>query len=145
MLSVNVAKTNFILYTRVGKPNDINGKILFDNKHVVQVQEIRYLGFCIDCNLSWKRHSVIVATKVAHGLGAIRRFQKVLTSQSFIAFILCSDSPLYFVWAQIMASNFYLNFKRVQILQNTAMRLVLLVDMLKVSTTLQFASKSYKC
>ena len=75
LLSVNVAKTNFILYTRVGKPNDINGKILFDNKHVVQVQEIGYLGFYIDCNLSWKRQSDIVATKVARGLGAIQRFK----------------------------------------------------------------------
>ena len=71
--SVNVAKTNFILYTRVGKPNDINGKILLDIKHAVQVQEIRYLGFYIDFNLSWKRHSDVVAAKIVRGLRAIQR------------------------------------------------------------------------
>jgi len=76
LLSVNVAKTNFILYSRVGKPNDINGRILFDNKHIVQVQEIRYLGFYIDCNVPWKCHSEVVTTKIAHGLGAIQRFKK---------------------------------------------------------------------
>ena len=39
---------------------------------------MRYLGFQLDCNLSWKNHSDIVATKVARGLGILRRLKHVL-------------------------------------------------------------------
>jgi hypothetical protein len=96
LLSVNVTKTNFIVYSRVGKPSYIDGRTLFNNKPLVQFQEIRYLGFYIDCNFSWKRHSNFVATEVARGLGVIRRL-KIFTPKSFIAFIQCFYSCICFV------------------------------------------------
>ena len=77
-LPVNVAKANFMLYSRVGKPQDIDSSIMFENKPVLQVQEIRYLGFYIDFNLSWKRHRDVVAAKVARGLSANGRFKNFL-------------------------------------------------------------------
>ena len=40
LLLVNVANNNFILYSRAGKSNDIDGRIMFKNKPVVQHQEI---------------------------------------------------------------------------------------------------------
>ena len=122
LLSVNVAKTNVILHARVGKPNDINRKILFDNKHVVQ--DIRYLGFYLDCNLSWKRRSDINATKVARGLGAIQRFKKFLPPRVLLLLYHALIHPYTSYGCILWASDFCLNFKHVQILQNKAMHLV---------------------
>ena len=124
LLSVNVAKTNFVLYTRVGKPIDIKGKNLFDNKHVVQVWEICYLGFYIDFNLSWKHHSDIVATMVARDLGAIQRFRIFSTPRVSLLLYHALIHPCISYGCMLWASNFYLNFKRVQILQNKAMRFI---------------------
>lgn len=124
LLSVNVTKTNFIVYSRVGKPSDIDGRILFNNKPVVQVQEIRYLGFYIDCNFSWKRHSDVVATKVARGLGAIRRFKNFLPQRVLLLLYHALIHPYASYGCMLWASNFYVNFKRVQTLQNRAMRLI---------------------
>ena len=42
------------------------------------VHEVRYLGFQLDCNLSWKNHSDLVAAKVARGSGILRQLKHVL-------------------------------------------------------------------
>ena len=112
LLSVNVAKTNFILYSRVGKPNDINGRILFDNKHIVQViGNPLFRFFHIDCNLSWKRHSDVVATKIARGLGAIQRFKIFLPPRVLLLLYHALIHPYISYDCMLWTSNFYVNFE----------------------------------
>jgi hypothetical protein len=41
--------------SRIGKPKDLGGRILFSGKYLEQVNLMRYLGFYLDCNISWKR------------------------------------------------------------------------------------------
>ena len=49
---MNVNKTNFMIYRRVDKPPCVDKKIFFNGRPLSQVQEVRYLEFQLDCNLS---------------------------------------------------------------------------------------------
>ena len=94
-----------------GEPQDINGKILFAKEPVKQVHETRYLGFYLDYNLSWKRHSDVVATKVAQGVGAIRHFKKFLSSQILLLLYNALVHPNISYGCVLWSSIFYSNFK----------------------------------
>ena len=124
LLSVNVKKTNFMIFRRVGKPPSVDGEIFFNGKPLSQVHEVRYLGFQLDCNLSWKHHSDLVAAKVARGLGILRRLKHFLPLSVLLLLYHSIVAPYISYGCVIWSSNFYANFKRVQILQNKTVRLL---------------------
>jgi hypothetical protein len=82
-LALNCKKTNFMLFSfrHVHVPNVIE----FDGYIVLRVLSVRYLGFIIDCNLSWKEHILYVNEKVAKGLGLIRIGCKFLPKKCLLA------------------------------------------------------------
>ena len=53
-LSLNIDKTHFMLFK--GKKIRKGIKIKIDDKVINQVSETKFLGICIDENLSWKSH-----------------------------------------------------------------------------------------
>ena len=85
---------------------------------------MRYLGFILDQDLSWRRHADVVACKVARGLGILRRFKKILPSHILVLLYHSLIAPYINYGCMIWASNFTCNFKRVQIQQNKAVRLI---------------------
>ena len=52
---------------------DVSGKVLLCGNPVVQVNSLRYLGFFIDSNLTWKLHSDTISAKIARIVGILRR------------------------------------------------------------------------
>lgn len=124
MLAVNVKKTNFMVFSRIGKPIDLGGRILFSGNSLEQVDLVRYLGFYLDCNMSWKHHSDLVASKVARGLGIIRRLKHFVPGRVMLLLYHAIISPYISYGCVLWASNFFNNFKRVQVLQNKAVRLI---------------------
>ena len=85
---------------------------------------MRYLGFQLDCNLSWKNHSDLVADKVARGLGILRRLKNVLPLPVILLLYHTIVAAYISYGCVLWSSNFYANFKRVQILQNKTVRLL---------------------
>ena len=72
-------KEKFLLtFCRVGDSIDVSSKVLFGEKPILQVISLQYLGFHIDSNLSWKHHSDIISTKVAHGVGILKRLKHIV-------------------------------------------------------------------
>ena len=74
-LAVNPRKMNFMVFSRTGVPQLLEN-VLYNGVSITQVFFLKYLGFYIDCNLSWKKHGEIVSAKAARGLGVIRRLKK---------------------------------------------------------------------
>ena len=54
-LSMDIDKTNFILFTRKGFPRTM-GKILIDGHPISEVKETKFLGKITDNNLKWSAH-----------------------------------------------------------------------------------------
>ena len=124
MLAVNVKKTSFMVFSRIGKPIDLGGRILFSGNSLEQVNLMRYLGFYLDCNMSWKRHSDLVASKVARGLGIIRRLKHFVPGRVMLLLYHAIISPYISYGCMLWASNFFGNFRHLQVLQNKAVRLI---------------------
>ena len=50
-----------------------NNNIFCGRLPIKQVFEIRYLGFYLDNNISWKKHCSVIGAKISRGLGILRR------------------------------------------------------------------------
>ena len=124
LLSVNASKTNFMMFTRTGSAPTLPGVIIYNGLPLSQVEEIRYLGFILDRNLSWRKHCDIIACKLARGLGVLNRFQNFLPLKILLLLYFSLIAPYINYGCLIWASNFSCNFRRVQVLQNKAIRLI---------------------
>ena len=89
-----------------------------------RIEETRYLGFVIDLNLSWKKHSDIVSSKLSRGVGILRRVKNVFPTSVIIMLYHSLITPYIYYCCSLWASNFYGNFKKVQIQQNKVLRAI---------------------
>ena len=70
-LSLNVKKTNCILFGQSHKRNPVNITVLIDNVPIVKVKSTRFLGVLIDENISWKPQISLITSKFAKNIGII--------------------------------------------------------------------------
>ena len=61
-LSLNIDKTNFMLFTSKCVPRSINGIFIDENK-IMEVTETKFLGVIIDCKLDWSPHITYISKK----------------------------------------------------------------------------------
>ena len=74
-LSVNFAKTEYMIVTKKKLDKHLKFEIKKDN-HVISKKEcIKYLGALIDNNLDWKHHNKQVCKKISSGAWAIARLR----------------------------------------------------------------------
>lgn len=74
-LSLNVKKTNFILFHTKSKVIRYVPTITIDNIPIVQVKETKFLGVVINESLSWINHIDTIKQKVTKNIGIIRRIK----------------------------------------------------------------------
>ena len=89
-LSLNVAKTEFIIFKPPRKSLKkritfrLNGKTLFESK------KIKYLGLIVDDRLSWKFHINELSKKLGRAIGVIYRLKNMNCPKSVLFSIYCS-------------------------------------------------------
>ena len=62
--SLNVSKTELIIFKPKRKSLDFNMKIKLHGKRLYPTDSVRYLGFKIDIKLKWKSHVNAIAAKL---------------------------------------------------------------------------------
>ena len=103
----------------MGDSVDVNTKVLLGEKPILQVKSLRYLGFHIDSNLSWKHHSNIISAKIPGGAGILRRLKHILPERTLRTIYFVIIYPYISYGCLVWSSNFYVNYRRVQILQKS--------------------------
>ena len=63
-ISLNVSKTELIIFKPKRKPLDFNMKIKLNGKRLYPTDSVKYLGVKIDSKLNWKSHVNVTATKL---------------------------------------------------------------------------------
>ena len=111
-LSVNVFKTNFMTFRRIGTPIILNDKICPNGVFLKQAFSVKYLDLHLDCNLSWKLPCDAVAAKVTRGFGLIRRLRNELPPRIFIILYHCLISPYLSYGCLLWTSSFVSSFKK---------------------------------
>jgi len=83
-LSLNVDKTNFILFSTNRRQHLINQDVTIKGTKIKQVTSTKFLGVVIDSKLKWSEHIAMVKNKVSKGLGIIYKAKKLLKWETLI-------------------------------------------------------------
>ena len=77
-LSLNLTKTNFVLFHSVNKPKS-SITIKINKKAIEEVKYVKYLGVLIDSHLSFKYHLNELAKKIARSCGILFKLKYFVT------------------------------------------------------------------
>ena len=85
-LSLNMSKTNYIIFhpTTMKIPTDIVIKI--GNKHLRRANYVKNLGLLLDENLSWKYHLSELSKKLARTCGIFFKVRSFLPSTLIVVY-----------------------------------------------------------
>ena len=82
-LSLNVEKTNFLLFCPKGKRNDCTSpNICINDVCIQEVNKAKFLGVILDNKLTWADHLKYISRKVSKGIGIIKKARKVFNSET---------------------------------------------------------------
>ena len=80
-VSLNLTKTNFMIFHPRQKKVNVNVPLTLENTVIKQVTETKFLGVLIDQHLSWKPHIDFVSKKISKSVGIIAKARFYLSSQ----------------------------------------------------------------
>ena len=80
-LSLNIDKTNFVIFHSPQKPITIPVTLIINRKAISQANFVKYLGVLIDSNLSWKFHIHELCKKISKTIGIFYKIRQFVNSQ----------------------------------------------------------------
>ena len=83
-LSLNISKTNVLLFNIRNKNRNINLDMNINNIKVKQVSEIKFLGVIIDCKLNWKLQLNYDSSKLSRTIEILLKVKNKLNKKSLI-------------------------------------------------------------
>ena len=83
-LSLNISKTNVLLFNIRNKNRNINLDLNINNIKVKQVSEIKLLGVIIDCKLNWKLQLNYVSSQLSRTIAILHKVKNKLKLKSLI-------------------------------------------------------------
>ena len=90
-LSLNVTKTELIIFHSSSKKTDPSLKIILDGKRLIQTDTVKYLGVLLDDCLLWSKQINHVATKLNQASGILSK----LRSRAFLKILKITLSLFY--------------------------------------------------
>lgn len=121
-LSVNISKTNYVIFRPRQRKLNINLCLQYDNQTLIQKQCIKFLGVYIDENLSWKIHINNICKKIAKSVGIIYRSRHLLSPTTKLCLYYTLIYP-YLTYCNIVWSSTYVtNLNRIYLLQKRVVR-----------------------
>ena len=122
-LSLNIDKTNFMLFTPKCVPWSING-IFIDGNKIMEVTETKFLGVIIDCKLNWSPHITYISKKVAKGVGIILKARKFFDQETLLSLYYTFVYPYLNYCIHVWGKAYNVHIHDLIILQNKAIRIV---------------------
>ena len=83
-LTINVKKTNYILFKSPKKQTQKNIKIVINDYELKQVENCKFLGVIIDENLTWKQHILYITDKIAKSTGILSKIRPYISNNLLI-------------------------------------------------------------
>ncbi len=100
-LSLNIKKTNFMLFKCRQKNIPVAISIVIDNVNIQQVYSTKFLGVIINQHLSWNDHILAVKGKANKSIGILLKIRKHLPLYSLSMLYNCLIHP-YFEYCNIV-------------------------------------------
>ena len=131
-LSLNIGKTNFVIFHPFNKPLKYNVTIKIHNKALCEKKSIKYLGVQIDSTLSWKEHISNTSSKLSSAIGILYKLRPFITLKIMkdIYYALIYSHLVYAIEVWGFACDTHLS--KLQVLQNRSVRLITFKDQIPV-------------
>ena len=121
-LSLNVAKTNFIVFNKDALNMGHEFKISIDGNCLQRVENVKFLGIHIDSKLSWNEHVYNISSQIAKVVGILGRLKYIVPRNSlrsiYLALIYPHLSYCSIAWSSTSRSL----FNKLNVLQKRAIR-----------------------
>ena len=85
-LSLNLQKTNYILFRNRPPDNDLD--ISINNVMVPKVQSTKFLGIIMDEQINWKPHIQFAKSKLSRTFSVIHRASKLINFEGLLSALL---------------------------------------------------------
>ena len=143
-LSLNSAKTEFILFRSPRRPVDFNMVIKLDGKKLKPVKFVKYLGIFIDEHLSWNTHVQHLCKKLSRATGILSklRYNAPLKTCLSVYFALFYQPIIYGCNAWSLTSE--ANLDKIEKIQNKVVRIITFSDFNSPSNNLFIRLKIVK-
>ena len=121
-LSLNLDKTNFIIFHPFNKPSKQNVTIKIYKKALVEKECIKYLGILIDSSLSWKHHILSLTKKLSRSIGIMYKLRPFLPLNVMknVYYSLIYSHIVYAI--EVWGSAFKTELNKIFVLQKRVMR-----------------------
>ena len=123
-LSLNISKTNVLLFNIRNKNININMDLNINNIKVKQVSEIKFVGVIIDCKLNWKLQLNYVSSKLSRTIEILHKVKNKLNMKSLILLYNALFLSHLNYCSNIWGNTFKSSLKNIFILQKRAIKCI---------------------
>jgi hypothetical protein len=127
-LKLNASKTKAMWMNNKSVVDLSRINLIIDNNRIEVVSNIKYLGIVLDNKLDFKEHVNYIIKKIARKVGVLSRLKNILSRRAKIMIYNVVVLPHYNYCATILNMANLESKKKLQILQNRAMRIILGVN-----------------
>ena len=115
-LSLNIEKTNFMLFTPKGFSRNID-HISIDGQRIEEVRHIKFLGMILDNKLNWHAHCEYICGKMSKGIGIIIKARKVFNEATLLSLYTSLMLPYLSYCIHVWGKTYGTHIKHVLVLQ----------------------------
>ena len=123
-ISLNASKTEFVIFRSPWKRLDSIPRLKLAGKVLTPSKWVKYLGVHLDEHLNWKHHVSTIAAKLRRANGAISKIRHYVPTKTLLNVYHAIFVSHVRYAAQIWALCDNTTTHRIQVLQNTAIRLM---------------------
>jgi hypothetical protein len=106
-LSLNMEKSNFIIFHSVQKRLTYNIKLEINGIELKRTESIRYLGVFLDSNLNGKSHIGYICKKLKRSTGMLFQNSLLYWHQHFSQIVLCINISVFNLWCNYLGHNVF--------------------------------------
>ena len=121
-LSLNIAKTNYILFGRYTHQQDV--AIIINNVTIQRVQATKLLGVLIDESLNWKNHINMVKSKLSKVASVIYKVSHCIDHSSMRIPYCSLFLPHLMYYCEIWGNTYVTNIQCIILIQKRVIRLI---------------------
>ena len=125
-LSLNLNKTNYILFAHRQRKTDFNKiAISINNINISRVTETKFLGVVIDENLGWNGHINLLESKISKTIGVLAKLKNIFPRSILLMLYNSLILPYLNYCTMIWASEYNENkLHKIFVLQKKAVRII---------------------
>ena len=101
-----------------------NMKLLMGGQPIEKVEHTKFLGVILDHKITWKKHINYISSKIAEGIGIIRKVQKYLNSDTLICLYYSFIYPYLIYCNHVWRNTCKTNMSSLVLLQKKIVRII---------------------